>query len=298
MTWLERSAALALALQLGIVSTLLAQERLSTPEYRKATSSLMCQCGGCSATVYTCAMEHCHSAEPIREEVAERIQKDESVESILKGFLRHARRAPVLETADRGCRRSRNERGRDERVPPHRLTAREDRERAPGPLELTIALLATLGATVVAFVLYPVFAEARAGGLGTLGEVEREILSLEETKSRLYANLADLDFEKESGKVSETDYQKAREDYLGQVAEVLSRLDALAPRKGEKRKPRDPQAGKTCLECSRRSPESAKFCIHCGAAFGPGRAAVCAGCGEELPKDARFCMSCGTKVAS
>jgi hypothetical protein len=160
---------------------------------------------------------------------------------------------------------------------------------------LTIALLATLGATVVAFVLYPVFAEARAGGLGTLGETEREILSLEETKSRLYANLADLDFEKESGKVSETDYQKARNDYLSQVAAVLSKLDALAPRKGERKKPLDPKAGKTCPGCSQPSPESAKFCIHCGAAFG---APVCAGCGEAIPKSARFCMSCGTKVAS
>jgi hypothetical protein len=58
---------------------------------------------------------------------------------------------------------------------------------------LIVALLATLGATVVAFVLYPVFAEARAGGLAGLGAAEREILDLEEKKSRLYAALADLD---------------------------------------------------------------------------------------------------------
>jgi cytochrome c-type biogenesis protein CcmH/NrfF len=83
MKWLERSLAVVF---LAGVSTLVAQERLSTPEYREATSSLMCQCGGCSATVYTCAMEHCHSAEPIREEIAERIQKSESVRSILKVF--------------------------------------------------------------------------------------------------------------------------------------------------------------------------------------------------------------------
>jgi cytochrome c-type biogenesis protein CcmH len=31
-------------------------------------------------------MEHCHSAEPIREEVASRIQKGESPESIVKAF--------------------------------------------------------------------------------------------------------------------------------------------------------------------------------------------------------------------
>ena len=80
-----RDYILALSLALS-AATVAAQERLSTPEYREATASLMCQCGGCSATVYTCAMEHCHSAEPIREEVAERIQKGESAESVVKVF--------------------------------------------------------------------------------------------------------------------------------------------------------------------------------------------------------------------
>jgi cytochrome c-type biogenesis protein CcmH/NrfF len=85
MKWRERILPLALFLGL-MAATLWAQERLSTPEYREACSALMCQCGGCSATVYSCAMEHCHSAEPIREEIAERLQKGESVESIVKVF--------------------------------------------------------------------------------------------------------------------------------------------------------------------------------------------------------------------
>jgi len=130
---------------------------------------------------------------------------------------------------------------------------------------LIVALLATLGATVVAFVLYPVFAETRAGGLADLGDAEREILDLEEKKSRLYEALADLDFEKEAGKVSEADYQTARNDYLAQVAAVLAKVDALAPHKGEKKKARE---------------------------------RVCPGCGEKLPKEARFCIACGQKVAS
>ena len=164
-------------------------------------------------------------------------------------------------------------------------------------------LLATLGATVVAFVLYPVFAEGRPQGRGALaglGDAEREILDLEERKSRLYASLADLDFEKEAGKVSEADYQTARNDYLAQVAAILSKLDALAPRKGEKKKPRkpaEPADGRRCGSCSETSPESAKYCIHCGAALTPSEA-TCEGCGEKLPKEARFCMGCGRKVAT
>ncbi len=165
---------------------------------------------------------------------------------------------------------------------------------------MTLALLAALGATVVAFVLYPVFAEARGGGLAGLGDVEREILDLEEKKSRVYAALTDLDFEKEAGKVSEADYQTARNDYLAQVAAVLAKLDALQPRKGEKKKPgksAETAPGRRCESCSQPSPEGAKFCIHCGAALAP-REAVCAGCGEKLPQGARFCMACGKKVAS
>jgi cytochrome c-type biogenesis protein CcmH len=85
MKWLDRVSALALLTALSAATTA-AQERLNTPEYREACASLMCQCGGCSATVYSCAMEHCHSAEPIREEIAQRIQRGESVESIVKAF--------------------------------------------------------------------------------------------------------------------------------------------------------------------------------------------------------------------
>jgi cytochrome c-type biogenesis protein CcmH/NrfF len=91
MKWPDRGLRnLALTLALAFCAAghpfLAAQERLSTPDYREATASLMCQCGGCSATVYTCSMEHCHSAEPIREEIAERIQKGESVDSVVKVF--------------------------------------------------------------------------------------------------------------------------------------------------------------------------------------------------------------------
>ncbi|MGH9321637.1 MAG: cytochrome c-type biogenesis protein [Vicinamibacteria bacterium] len=85
MKWRERISVLAVLIALSGFP-LAAQERLSTPDYRKVNDSLMCQCGGCSATVSNCAMEHCHSAEPIREEVADRIQKGETPDSIVKVF--------------------------------------------------------------------------------------------------------------------------------------------------------------------------------------------------------------------
>lgn len=84
MTWLERLSALMLGLLLG--SAVLAQEHYNSEDYRKACDALMCQCG-CGATISNCAMEHCHSSEPIREEIATRLQAGESVESIIQVFV-------------------------------------------------------------------------------------------------------------------------------------------------------------------------------------------------------------------
>lgn len=81
MKW--RSAAVAIATLTS--AALLAQERFNTPEYHAVCDALICQCG-CHLQVSTCAMDHCHSAEPIREEVTSRLQKGESVEGIIETF--------------------------------------------------------------------------------------------------------------------------------------------------------------------------------------------------------------------
>ena len=60
-------------------------ERAHGPEFRAAGDALMCQCG-CNQTISSCSMEHCHSAEPIREEVWDRIGKGESIEGIVEAF--------------------------------------------------------------------------------------------------------------------------------------------------------------------------------------------------------------------
>lgn len=81
MKW--RSAAFVLASLTS--AALLAQERFESPEYDAVCDALICQCG-CNLQVSTCAMDHCHSAEPIREEVTARLQKGESVEGIIETF--------------------------------------------------------------------------------------------------------------------------------------------------------------------------------------------------------------------
>jgi len=79
----KRILLLALALSGGQI---LAQERYNSADYHEVTGAMVCQCGGCNARVSECAMDRCPASEPIREEVAGRLQAGESVESILAAF--------------------------------------------------------------------------------------------------------------------------------------------------------------------------------------------------------------------
>ena len=79
----KRTLFLALALSGGL---LFAQERYNSADYQEVTDAMVCQCGGCNARVSECAMDRCPSSEPIREEVAERLQAGESAASILAAF--------------------------------------------------------------------------------------------------------------------------------------------------------------------------------------------------------------------
>lgn len=79
------TAGLALGLVLSMGGLSLSQEHGSGPEYRAVGDALMCQCG-CGSTISTCSMERCHSAEPIREEIWDRLQKGESITSVIETF--------------------------------------------------------------------------------------------------------------------------------------------------------------------------------------------------------------------
>ena len=70
---------------LATLSAFAQVERAHGPEFRSAGAALMCQCG-CNQTISSCSMEHCHSAEPIREEIWDRIGQGETVSSIVQTF--------------------------------------------------------------------------------------------------------------------------------------------------------------------------------------------------------------------
>lgn len=156
---------------------------------------------------------------------------------------------------------------------------------------MILALLATLGAIVTAFVLYPVFTEATAGAPPAFDAAFED---LRDKKAMLFEAIQDLDFENDSGKISKEDYASARDSYLAQVAAVMAKLDALAP----PQKPPETEAKKidahACASCGELNPKGSKFCVECGKPL----SLTCASCGESIPTKARFCNACGTKVSA
>ena len=120
---------------------------------------------------------------------------------------------------------------------------------------MILALLATLGAVVVAFVLYPVFASEAPEPIG-LDDTQSELRDLEEKKNQILSNIKDLDFEKASGKLSDADYESSRNDYVAQVSAVITRIDELAPQREQERKK------KKSAKSKKAAPESKCCFLH------------------------------------
>ena len=80
------AAAAASLLASPVISPAISQDRYNSEDYRAVGRALTCQCGGCNARVAECAMDRCPSSEPIREEIAERLQAGESAEEVVQTF--------------------------------------------------------------------------------------------------------------------------------------------------------------------------------------------------------------------
>ena len=165
---------------------------------------------------------------------------------------------------------------------------------------MILAFLATLGAVVVAFVLYPVFASKATEPIG-LDETQSELRDLEEEKNQILSNIKDLDFEKASGKLTDADYESSRNNYMAQVSAVITRMGELAPQQQQERKKKGSAESKrtaaetiACASCGEANPKGSKFCLDCGRPL----EARCGACRETLPKKAKSCNACGEKVSA
>ncbi len=89
------------------------------------------------------------------------------------------------------------------------------------------ALLGVLAAAATAFALQPLFASADVSTAAPRTEAERERLRLAEKRDQLLMGLAELDFERDAGKLAGAEHEETRTRLLAEAARVTARLDEL-----------------------------------------------------------------------
>lgn len=146
---------------------------------------------------------------------------------------------------------------------------------------MEIVLFAVLSVLGAAFILHPLFVRGRSAvprAPRVEGDEARVLLLAE--KDTVYDDLKDIEFEFETGKLSEDDYAELRQAYRVRALDVLERI-------GEPTTSPAPR----CPACGERSEAGASYCAACGASLS--RSDVCRSCGAEFDAEDRFCGTCG-----
>ena len=162
-----------------------------------------------------------------------------------------------------------------------------------------VAAAALLGVLALWLVLWPMFSAGRA-----TPQVEEPPDPEETARGVALTALKEIEFDRETGKLSDADYAFLKEKY---TAAALDALRAEAPDDIEAMvaaRVRVLRAGPTagapgalaCATCGPRPEPDAVFCSTCGQRLlGAGR---CARCGAALAPESRFCEGCGSRVAA
>ena len=193
---------------------------------------------------------------------------------------------------------------------------------------LEILAAALVGLAAVWLVLQPLVLPGRAQT-----PVYEPPDSEETPKGVALAALKEIEFDRETGKLSDEDYAFLKGKYTGVALDALRAESAEAAQVGARevgagepahevgvRSERQggggdvevmiaarvralrsaatsaPPGASVCSTCGPRPEADAVFCSTCGHRLLPGGA--CAGCGAELGQGSRFCEQCGTGVAA
>jgi hypothetical protein len=166
---------------------------------------------------------------------------------------------------------------------------------------LVEALAAALVGTLAVFlVLRPIFSPPSAAPRA------EEPPDPEETpKGVALTALKEIEFDRETGKLSDADYELLKRKYTAAALEALREeeraeagaaldVEALIASRVAALRTAAPGAA-ACLTCGPRPEPDAVFCSSCGQRLQPG---ACSQCGATLPPESRFCGACGTRVAA
>lgn len=117
------------------------------------------------------------------------------------------------------------------------------------------------------------------------------------------AALREIEFDRETGKLSDADYASLKAKYTGEALAALRAegsgeaatpdLEAMISARVRSLAGGGPPP---CRTCGPRPEADAAFCSTCGLRLDAGRS--CQSCGAALPADSAFCDSCGARVAA
>ena len=120
--------------------------------------------------------------------------------------------------------------------------------------------------------------------------------------------LKEIEFDRETGKLSDEDYRFLKQKYTAEAIEALRAEEgAQAPddvealvahrvRALRSAAATAPPGAPVCSTCGPRPESDALFCSTCGS--GLAASAACTRCGTPLTADSRFCEGCGSRVAA
>ena len=159
----------------------------------------------------------------------------------------------------------------------------------------------TIGALLVGLALLILIASIVLRPLTQRGRPD-ETAPREDRSARLEAVLAalrDLDFDHQTGKISEQDHAPARASLLAQAAEAMARAsgppmeDILEERVGEIRRHLDEASpARYCTGCGGRLFPGDRFCPRCGTAQADRRPSG----GRVVADEDRYCVECGGRL--
>lgn len=170
-------------------------------------------------------------------------------------------------------------------------------------LEAVAGLL--VGVAALWLVLQPLLRPSSSGPLPF------EPLDPEETpKGVALAALKEIEFDRETGKLSDADYESLKSKYTEAALEALRAeqevpasddLEAVIAARVRSLRPAAAAtlpntAALSCSTCGPRPERDAVFCSQCGCRLPTDH--VCGRCGATLPPDSKFCESCGRPVAA
>lgn len=161
-----------------------------------------------------------------------------------------------------------------------------------------IALLVgtALALAALAFVLWPLFREP---GPRALAPAAPPTESQEQTASqRAVEALREVEFDRQTGKLSESDYAALRATYTREALAAMRAEDAVAAVADDEveamvlaYRTRHP----SCATCGPRPEGDAVYCSSCGGYL----AGKCGRCGAAVTEaGARFCAACGNVLAA